>query len=182
MTTLRLDTNWGRYYARKLGFDVPKRRRGMKPKDFDSLLRRESNGCLVFTGRSTWGYGYYCNGGNHRAHRWAWERVNGSIPDGLVVMHLCDNKLCCNLEHLRLGTQAENIADKVSKHRQARGERMAEAKLTREIVKEARRLCVPGKRGGVYTYTALARRFGVDRAALTRAVKGQTWRDETSGA
>ena len=43
------------------------------------------------------------------AHRAAYELEVGTIDDGLVVMHLCHNKLCCNPRHLRLGTQRENI-------------------------------------------------------------------------
>jgi hypothetical protein len=64
------------------------------------------------------GYGRLKVGKHYeRAHRLVWELLNGPIPDGLVVRHNCDNKLCCNPEHLLLGTQADNIADRVERDR-----------------------------------------------------------------
>ena len=58
------------------------------------------------------GYGKY--GGGHGgktrlAHRHVWERLKGSIPEGLTIDHLCSNKACVNIEHLEMVTLAENI-------------------------------------------------------------------------
>jgi hypothetical protein len=50
-------------------------------------------------------------------HRWIWEQAHGPIPEGVQVMHLCDNKACYRLDHLQLGTQAENMADMHAKGR-----------------------------------------------------------------
>ena len=44
-----------------------------------------------------------------QAHRWVWELINGAIPEGLVIDHLCSNRKCIALDHLRLVTQQENI-------------------------------------------------------------------------
>lgn len=52
-----------------------------------------------------------------KAHRVAWELTNGSIPDGVYVLHRCDNRRCCNPSHLFLGTGLDNINDMVSKGR-----------------------------------------------------------------
>ncbi len=63
-------------------------------------------------------------------HRIAWEEANGPIPEGLHVLHSCDNPPCCNVGHLFLGTAQDNADDKVAKGRQLQGERHPGAKLT----------------------------------------------------
>jgi hypothetical protein len=55
------------------------------------------------------------------AHRLAYTFTFGEIPDGLGVLHTCDNPPCCNPNHLWLGTQLENIADRHSKGRSKGG-------------------------------------------------------------
>lgn len=55
--------------------------------------------------------------GTPYVHRQVWIMANGPIPDGMVVMHSCDNPSCFRLDHLSLGTNAENHADMVSKGR-----------------------------------------------------------------
>jgi hypothetical protein len=51
------------------------------------------------------------------AHRVAWVEANGSIPNGMCVLHRCDNPPCINVEHLFLGTKADNLADMRAKGR-----------------------------------------------------------------
>lgn len=66
--------------------------------------------CLIWTGASSDGYGTVWDGSHMvRVHRYAWERINGPIPKGLVIDHMyhCDT-LCVNATHLRLATRAEN--------------------------------------------------------------------------
>ncbi len=50
-----------------------------------------------------------------KAHRVSYEIFVGPIPDGLVVRHKCDNKLCVNPEHLEVGTQRDNLLDKIER-------------------------------------------------------------------
>ena len=51
------------------------------------------------------------------AHRWAFERFYGPVPQGLFVLHNCDNPKCINPLHLRAGTAADNMRDCVSRQR-----------------------------------------------------------------
>jgi len=65
------------------------------------------------------GYGHFSLAGGRKilAHRFAWEQSKGAIPDGLKVLHRCDNPPCCNPNHLFLGTQADNVHDMMQKGR-----------------------------------------------------------------
>jgi hypothetical protein len=85
---------------------------------------RKSNGCLEWTGTvNNGGYGQtWANGQQVLAHRLAYELENGPIPDGMKVLHRCDNPPCCDPAHHFLGTDADNTADMVSKGRSRMGE------------------------------------------------------------
>ncbi len=64
------------------------------------------------------GYGQFRDGGRlKKAHRGAWEAVNGPIPEGLHVLHRCDNPQCVNPEHLFTGTHTDNMRDMTAKGR-----------------------------------------------------------------
>lgn len=66
--------------------------------------------CIAWTGATgSKGYGQLWSGGRIvPAHRFAWERVNGPIPDGMVIDHTCYVRSCVNTQHLRLATPQEN--------------------------------------------------------------------------
>ena len=76
-------------------------------------------GCLIWMGVvSSRGYGVFKYfGKRYSAHRASWMSVHGDIPAGLCVMHKCDTPSCVNPNHLKLGTHADNMADRNAKGR-----------------------------------------------------------------
>jgi hypothetical protein len=85
---------------------------------FTTETTREAGECLEWSGGRRGKYGVIAAfGGNWGAHRLAWVLTFGPIPDGLQVLHRCDNPPCVNPYHLFLGTNGENINDRVAKGR-----------------------------------------------------------------
>jgi hypothetical protein len=145
--------------------------------------------CWVWTAsvhRNRGGYGEFKLAGRRReAHRVAWELEYGPIPDGLLVLHKCDNPPCVRHEHLFLGSDADNVADMIVKGRQAsgdrngsrrhpesvpRGGRHRQAKLNEEQAIEIIRRKKCGQ-----THAELAKEFGVSRSVIS-AVGVVIWR------
>lgn len=82
-------------------------------------MTKQSGECLEWRGaRVGDGYGQLrWDGKRVLAHRLAWQNKNGQIPDGLNVLHRCDNPPCVNPAHLFLGTHQENMRDRDAKGR-----------------------------------------------------------------
>jgi HNH endonuclease len=111
-------------------------------------------------------------------HQWVWEHHNGPIPKGKVVMHICDNPPCYRYEHLRLGTQAENLDDMRAKGRAVNppisrhyGEANGMSHLTVEQVADIRGALAAG---GV-VQRRLAEQYDVSPSTITRIKKGEVW-------
>lgn len=139
-------------------------------------------GCREWQGRCIKdGYGVRWDKTNRRkilVHRWIWEQMHGPIPEGMVVMHLCDNPPCFRYDHLRLGTHAENMADMAGKGRWRlrgrsvlRGADHPSAKLTPEQVIDIRAAMAGGE-----PHRHIAERYHVARSTITAISTGQTWR------
>jgi hypothetical protein len=86
------------------------------------VAKGKRNACWLWTGLQTHhGYGVIHFGKSAKprrklAHRVAWEFTHGPIPDGLLVCHHCDTPLCCNPQHLFLGSDLDNMRDFLAKH------------------------------------------------------------------
>jgi hypothetical protein len=130
-------------------------------------------GCIEWTGplhRNGHGLIRFYKGSKF-ASRVAWELKFGPIPEGLVVRHKCDNPPCVNAEHLEIGTQADNIADMVTRDRHTRGERSALAKLTDAEVIDVRTRASHGE-----TLTSIAKLYGMSSSHIGDIVKGRYWK------
>ena len=69
----------------------------------------KSGDCWEWTGAKTpAGYPVFRCKANY-GHRFAWEMVNGTIPDQYEIDHRCHNTSCVRPEHLRLATRKQNI-------------------------------------------------------------------------
>lgn len=139
----------------------------------------KSGGCWEWTRAKTLGYGrigYRANGKAvaRLAHRLSWEFANGPIPDGMCVLHKCDNPSCVRPDHLFLGTKKDNTRDMMSKGRNGcgHGENTKQARLTAAQVRELRRRYVRG----IVRACDLAKEFGVHTATVNRVVANQSWK------
>ena len=119
-------------------------------------------------GRNSKGYGEFLTDGKSMlAHRYAYTLVNGPIPKGMMVCHVCDNPPCCNPTHLFSGTGADNMQDAAQK-----GRIQSHAKLTEEQVKEIR----AKYKFREYSATRLGREYGVYDWTILCIVNRITWK------
>jgi hypothetical protein len=120
------------------------------------------------------------------AHQVAWELANGRhVPRGKMVLHECDNGVCCNPAHLKLGTHIQNMRDMRERGRAAtgdrnvarrqpelvnRGSRNGMAKLTEIDVRSVVRDLGRGE-----SQASIARAYGVSRHTVHLIANGKTW-------
>jgi hypothetical protein len=133
------------------------------------------NGCWMWMGaRRRKGYGVITDPRSTKqriASRVSYTLTYGEIPSGLCVCHVCDNPTCVRPDHLFLGTNADNIADKVAKQRQTRGEKHRNTHLTDCQIKEIRLACESGER-----QASVGRRFGISQSTVSSIFLRTTWR------
>lgn len=119
------------------------------------------------------GYGNIWDKGCTRsAHVVSYEVHTGPVPEGLYVLHSCDNKWCINPEHLFVGTQQDNIDDMVSKGRDGfAGEKNGKAILNEEKVRQIKNLL----RDSGLSCRTIGERFGVSGPAIMQIKHGRNW-------
>lgn len=132
-----------------------------------------NTGCRIWTGQinKPGGYGRISYRKKQwRAHRLAYVLLWGPIPEGMDLLHSCDNPLCINPHHLRPGTHAENIAEAYRKGRKTvpQGPLHPRFKLTEEQAREAIESTEP--------VAIIAARFGVAKSTIYRLKNGTTWK------
>lgn len=142
--------------------------------------RPELGPCWVWTAATyVAGYGAFGIGGRaggpKGAHVVSWTLANEAVPDGLFVLHHCDNRLCVRPDHLFVGTQKENIRDMLTKNRHpltgAKGVANPNAKFTVAQIVDIRERFAANVPGHV-----LAAEFGVIPNTISRIVTGKAWR------
>ena len=119
------------------------------------------------------GYGRHRPGSGKNyvgAHRFAWKLAGGSIPDGMCVLHRCDNRGCVNPLHLFLGTNQDNADDMIAKKRHNTGSRHTRAIFTESDVRQIKSLLAQG-----ISQRAIAGKFGCSRGAISAIAHGKTW-------
>lgn len=140
---------------------------------------QKTDSCWTWIGaRNKKGYGHFSwrkMGRPHLAHRFVLMLTGINIPEGMLVMHTCDNRACVNPDHLRMGTAANNSQDMVVKGRSRRGESNQVAKLKEREVIEIKNLYASGG----YSQKTLAQRYGVSASSVSAIILGRNWKYTT---
>lgn len=130
-------------------------------------------GCWEFQGSITeWGYGQIkSNGKMIKAHRFAWEFVFGKIPKGMQINHKCNNRRCCNVSHLYLGTAQQNVDDMTLAGRQARGEKHGKSRFTNSDIINIRKLNNDG-----YSKIEISEIYKTSASNIGSICRRKTWK------
>lgn len=134
-----------------------------------------NSGCLLWIGSyNSGGYGRVtCEDGRRLlAHRVAWMEEHGQIPDGLGVLHYCDVPPCINVDHLFLGTQADNDADMWAKGRGKVPAPRRGSTNPRSILTE---VDIPTIREDRRILRVIAEEYGVDPSLIWLVKQRKAW-------
>jgi hypothetical protein len=141
-------------------------------------ISNDPNGCWEWlAGKFSDGYGTFAvrveDGSmvSERAHRVSFEMHYGPIPDGMQVLHDCDNRPCVRPDHIYAGTHEDNMRDRDKRNRTSRGEQIGTSRLTELDVRQMRNRRIHGD-----SYDELAIRFGVVPAYVRAVCAGRSWK------
>ena len=155
---------------------VPTKEINLTPKQIERFWKKveKGDGCWNWKGRKCKsGYGMVSlttgqeKALSRKAHRVAYTLAKGPIKPGEFILHSCDNKACCNPDHLRVGTNDDNVRDKLERNRLCKG-----TKINMEIANEIRRRVFNGESKG-----SLAREFKIAPPTIRAICKFETWVD-----
>jgi hypothetical protein len=131
-------------------------------------IKISGGGCWIWCGKTGGGrlrYGYLnFTSGSRAAHRVSYETFNGKIPAGKEVRHTCHETMCCNPDHLVLGTRRENMLDRTIAGR--KGNKITPAQVRRI-------------RGDQRTQSAIAAAYGITQSMVSKIKLRQAWPDVT---
>lgn len=144
-------------------------RRDLQERFWQKVNKTDS--CWLWTGaRLRTGYGSIrIKKKSERAHRIAYQIAVGDIPEGCLILHSCDNKICVNPSHLKVGDHRDNTLEAIERGLHPVGERSKKAKLSNLDVSLIR----AGLREGILG-SILAKRFGVCEATISLIKRNKT--------
>lgn len=143
---------------------------------FNQQLIPSENGCLIWKNatQKSRGYGWlWYKGRPMLANRLALQmKLKKDLADNIFACHTCNNPPCCNPEHLKEGTNQENMDYKVSSGRQSRlkGEENPDSVLTTEQVIEIRAL------QDLFSKRELSEMFSVSSVTIANIIKRKSWK------
>jgi len=124
------------------------------------------SGCWIWIASDDYRYGLFYTGESsskmEKAHRVSYKLYKGKIPNGLHVLHRCDNTFCVNPDHLFLGTHKDNMRDMVKK-----GRNKSEQKYSNEIIEDIIKNLTPKE---------AKNKYGIDSGYASRIKRGITSR------
>lgn len=134
------------------------------------------SGCWIWTGQVNGdGYGRMrskaTNGRFVMAHRYAYARHVGAIPEGACVCHRCDVPICVNPDHLWVGSHAENMADRNAKGRASGGSLCGASSPASKLTEKT----VAAIKSDPRSYNEICREYGIAKSHVSRIKHGKTW-------